>query len=1376
MKRLFPLLTIILTFGILNAQETYRFRTDAPQGLSIKSSTVTGLSLHYSVPEIGIADINNGEVKGQEIIMKGSFGSFAEGLPNLPFENKYIAVPKGATVSIEVKEKGCQTLSGIDILPAASVQGNAAVGMPELKKDMSVFGIDANYPNENVALAQTTQIRGLDVVMLNVTPFRYNPIKKTLDVIYDMDIEVKFEGGSGQFGEARYRNPEWDGILRGLVINGDMLPEAHYYDLLNEAVKNREEGCEYLIVSPDNEDILAYADTLRQFRIKQGVLTKVVTTTECGGNDANAIKGYIKNAYENWAIPPAAVMIFSGIDTLDVSSYGYLFSSGIPGFGLLFKGYDNGYELIDYYYSSDNPYGDMNDDSIPDLALSRLPATNLEEYRIQVNKLINYETNPPTRPEFYDQPIISSGYEYNKWFLITSQSFNGFCRNKLGKRPTNYYMIYRYMSDPIPTPDTAWSTGYNTDAVVDYFGPQGQNYIAQTPDTLSDWRDMYDYSYLVDALNRGSFMTLYRDHSGCESWCCPYMPATEVKNLTNVEPTFVLSIGCDAAVYSNVFWFEFYHSYWSMAEGPMIYQFCKAKAGALGGIGATTVTHSHFNDMLTWGFIDHCWPSFMPDYGASNPEFVHPSYALVAGKLFLNQYAFLPNWWPTKIITTNNVFHYLGEAYLNLYTEVPQQMAIEAEPYCNDPSLYTMTAEAGAIICLTHGDEIIAVAQATGQPQDFILPNLPIGEWFTVTVTKQNRVRFEKAVRVVSNTLPFVYVKKAEIIDQDGNGQLDYGEYADIDITLNNYSEIASAGGEVTLHCDSPYIEIVQGTMQYPRLSANGYIYQPSAFRIRLTNDVPDQTRIQLKARFNEGENTHADDINLVANAPIITISKEFRPKTAEGEPSTHISTEGPSSVTFTVKNTGHSSIGLIQGNLDVKAPFVNMVNAPQHENLMPDEEWPVTFELNTTPNEVTGAWLQSHLDIQYGEQHAYYDTIIQYGGIFENFETDTLNPFFRWEQPSARWTYDSDDAYEGERCFISSATTAVTSTVRARLTSQLVDHNCKVSFRFKTSSVDTLSFSCNVSENHHLSAADWQYAEVVYTGKHARFTWTYQKQYEDSPRAKIDDICFPPKHTPIASAGNDLIVCDASAIALSDAYAYDCDSVRWTTDGDGRYGDGTLANTVYVPGDLDLTNGQVTLTLTAFGSNAFAHSKVIRFADEISLGEITGDSVVNKYENTISHYAVEAQEDIHYLWQLEPEEAGIIYDQGNEIDILWNLIDGDAEVTLTLTADNGCDDTPVSKTISLIGYATPEWVMPSFELFPNPTDGKVNLVVGETQQGKAMVEVYNLLGERMMAKNIGGLQGGETITLDLNCLASGLYIIKLSTENGSCTKKVSVR
>ncbi len=1375
MKRHILLLSIIFAFGILNAQEVYRFRTDAPQGLNIESSTASTLTLHYAIPEIGITDIDNGEAKGQEILLKGSFGSFAEGQPNLPFENHYIAVPKGATVSVKVKENGRQTLSGIDLLPAATVQKNAAVGLPKLSKDMSIFGKDANFPKENVAIAQNTQIRGLDVVLLNVTPFRYNPVQKTLEVIYDMDIEVRFEGGNGQFGEARYLNPAWEGILRDLVINADMLPKTNYYDLINKANDKPDLGCEYLIISPDDNDILALADTLRQFRTKQGILTKVVSVTECGGNDAFAIKGYIQNAYENWIIPPAAVMIFSGIDTLIVASDYYSASTGIPGFGLLFQQYDYGTFFQDSHYSSDNPYGDMNGDSIPDIALSRLPAVTLDEYRTQVHKLIDYETNPPTEPSYYDQPIVTSSHEDNKWFLITSQSINGFYRSKLGRHSKNFYMLYESTSEDLSLPDSTWSTGYNTEAVVDYFGPNGQNYIAQQPDTLNNWRSMFDYSYLVDALNQGSFLTLYRDHSSFDLWCSPWMDNNVVKTLTNTDPTFVISIGCDAAMYSNVIYYELTDYMFNMGQDPMIREFCKADVGALGGIGAAAVTYSHFNDILTWGVIDNFWHNFMPDIGTmEQPTFTRPAYALVAGKLFLNQHAFLPNWWPTRVTTTQNVFHYLGEAYLNLYTDVPQHMMVDANPICNDPSQYTMTAEEGAVICLTHGDVIINIAQATGQPQNLTLPNLPIGEKITVTVTKQNRFRYEQTVRVVSNELPFVYVKSAEVKDQDGNGQLDYGEYANIDITLNNYSEIASANGEITLHCESPYIEIVQGTSHYPQLGANATYNIENAFRIKLANDVPDQTTINLKVRFNENANTHQDDIDIIANAPVITINPEFWPKTAEGEPSTHISTEGESSIVFSVKNTGHSPIDLLQAHLDIKAPFVEVENALQHEQMMPDEECMFAFELNTTPNDITGAWLQSKLDIQFGEQHSYLDTIIQYGGIFERFETDTLNPFFRWT--NRQWEYCTEDPYEGQRCLVSTADTNMYSLLKVRLKNPFIRHNCKISFYYQTGDNEQLQFyTTHQNEGVLFSNTEWKYGEVLYNGSDIQMNWRYDLMDGNNSQAKLDGLCFPPTHAAIASAGGDRIVCSESPIELNNAYAYDCDSVRWFSDGDGYFENSAFVNTVYFPGSQDVSNGSVTLSLTAYGENDFVHSAVIRFADEIVLGSIAGDSIVNKYENAISHYAVEAQEGIHYIWQLEPVEAGVIYDRGNEIDILWNLIDGDEEVTLTVTADNGCDMEPVAKTISLIGYSTPEWVSVSFDLFPNPTDGKVNLVIGNALLEKAVIEVYNLLGERMLVQTAHQLRQGETISLDLSRMVSGLYIIRLSTENGSCSKKVSV-
>ena len=64
---------------------------------------------------------------------------------------------------------------------------------------------------------------------------------------------------------------------------------------------------------------------------------------------------------------------------------------------------------------------------------------------------------------------------------------------------------------------------------------------------------------------------------------------------------------------------------------------------------------------------------------------------------------------------------------------------------------------------------------------------------------------------------------------------------------------------------------------------------------------------------------------------------------------------------------------------------------------------------------------------------------------------------------------------------------------------------------------------------------------------------------------------------------------------------------------------------------------------------------------------------------------------------------------------------------------------------------------------------------MNESLQGKAVIEVYNLMGEKMLCKNVSQLHRRETISLDLSRMTSGLYIIKLSAENGICSKKVSV-
>lgn len=727
MKQLLLIFVFALSFAALNAQETYRFRTDAPQGLSVTSSSATHLSLHYSIQELGISNIDNGEVKGQEVILKGQFAPNAEGRPNLPVVNRYVAVPQGANVSLQVRENASTMLTDIDLLPAMPARTDLAEGDIQLRWDTDIFGKDAHFPTENIVLSTPKQIRSLDVVVLSVTPFRYNPVRKTLEVIYDIDIDLRFEGGNGQFGESRYFNPDWTHILRNLVINKDMVPSVDYYSLVKEVHDRDEDGWEYLIISPDDPNILAWADTLKAFRTKQGISTKVTTVSECGGNRYFNISNYLHNAYDNWAIPPAAVLIFAsdyGIDNIIESCH----QTTIP---------DPPYQA--HSYPTDYPYCDMNHDSLADITISRVTARDLDEYRIFVEKTIRYESDPPTNADYYDRPIISSGHENDKWFMISSQSINGFYRDKLGKHPTDLYMV---QSGPIP--DSIWSTGYNTSVLMDYFGLNGQNYIPQSIGELHDWRDMRDATPLCNALNEGSFLTLYRGHSNMDQWWFPQFSYYHLETEIYGPPTFVLSISCSTLLFDN----------WKRC---LIDAFCiKDNSGAVGGIGATTITHSYFNDILAWGIYNCIWPDFLPDMGGDTPpEFVRPSYVLSDAKLYFAYHVFLPNWWPDVDFSTMNLFGYTGETYLCLFTEVPQPIQIEHEPYCMaEVNEYTVTAEEGAIVCLSRDGEIIGVIRSNGQPHAFAMPQLEEGDHFTITATKQNHFRYEFEVPVIPNSGP----------------------------------------------------------------------------------------------------------------------------------------------------------------------------------------------------------------------------------------------------------------------------------------------------------------------------------------------------------------------------------------------------------------------------------------------------------------------------------------------------------------------------------------------------------------------------------------------------------------------------------------------
>lgn len=1341
MKKLSLLLFVMLSFGFAEGQDTYHFRTTNKPGFTIEKSDSQGISLNYTIAELGIYTIQNEKATGHEILLKGNFGSTAEGLPNLPVENRYLAVPSGARVSVEIKENAIQTLSDIDLLPAAAPQGNTEPTLPVLRKDPSVYDNDAFFPEQHAVLSPVSKIRGLDVVMLSISPIRYNPVKMTLEVVYDMDIEIRFEGGNGIFGEARYRNPDWDTILRNLVINSDMLPEAHYYDLVNQAVRDNEDGCEYLIIAPDDESILAWADTLKHFRTQQGILTKVVTVSECGGNNPDTLRNYVRNAYENWAIPPAVVLIFGDYlygSPNNIDPYIYHLVS--------WQGYH-------YDYPTDNPIVDINGDCIPDIALTRMAASTLEQYQLQVEKTIHYELNPSVDPFYYDHPVITSGYQNNTWFMFTSQSVNGFFRNKLGKHPTNLYMVYNLENPSLLPPDSAWSIAQNTEAVLDYFGPSGENYIPQSIGDLDDWQDLQNVQPLIESLNQGSFLTLFRDHSSNTGWACPLFENRHFSRLTFKDPTFVLSIGCSCGDFS------FHGNQNDVYSDCFNSKLNKQPVGSIGSIGAASGTYTQHNDLITWGFLDYLFPEFLSTMGSdTDPDFARPSYALTAAKLFLRQQTFIPYAeQPDFADRTMNVFNHLGEGYLSLYTEVPTPISHTAIPYhFGDLPQYNFTAEEGTLVCFSTENEILSVTKATGTPQYVTLPLMEEGTCFTMTLTKHNRLRTSLKITAIDSGQPYVYVSDYTLNDEDGNGQPDYGETIHIDLTLHNTGELPSTGGIVTLLDNSPYYEVLQGSASYSQIALDGHISMENALTFRLADDVPDQTDVKLVFQFTDGGHNHEHTEHIIANAPLISIDPEYR-YSYSGLPSNHIKTDRETQITLSVKNTGHSTSQNIWADMTLKAPFVTVRPTQLQEGLAPGDQTDITLTAVPKENGATNTWLQSHLEIHHGAYISAIDTMVQYGSVFEGFESDVASIQIS-NNSTVPWTYDDTDAFEGERCFVARNMTNTTSLSLA--TSWKLDFPSSVSFYCKNKAEDTLYLSyrnpeTNVNTTLPLVGDDlWHYYVIpIQKDKTALLTLRIRDPYGTGNYAKIDNLCFPPQLVPVVFAGDTLITCGNTPVEITTAYAYNCSSVFWTTNGDGTFESLDTVATVYIPGNQDLINNKVDLTLHAATSNdTLAHTTSLYFG-EIPFEHIEGLSTVNISINPVSHYSVGAVNDASYQWALTPSQAGEIFAEDNEAEIAWNTAEEVSQVLLSVTIENDCDTKTIQKNVVLSGFSIPEWD----DLMP------------------AEAVLYNILGEHICTfhsphSNIDDIRIPQDIKLP-----SGIYILKLNTPQASKSKKIII-
>ena len=1166
MKKSLPIvlaIALIAFIGNTVLAQTFNYPVKGKQGFNLTEKTRDGLHISYNVGQVTLNTIQyRGEEMSEVSINTIAIPSEA-GKPNLPADSRMMAIPQGATAHLRVVSFEKETLHNVNIAPALRIQSENEEPDMNYVKDMSVYSKDAYYPAEPFVMG-SSYIRGVEAVTVAVTPFQYNPVTKDLIVYTNVELAVEFEGGNGHFGEDRLRSPYWDPILAAELLNYDQLPVIDYEARMQQWLRDNDKGAEYLIITPNNDAWAEYANQLKDYRTRQGIITEVYRLDEMPATTTNDMKAWFHSAYNTWEIAPVAVCL--------LGDHGTNMGQYIPAETVSHP--SNGSCI------TDNRYADVvGNDNLPDMVFSRLIAETPAQLPVFVGKQLEYEyTNPNMDPNFYARPITALGWQTERWFQICSEVFGGYMRQH-GYDTNRINCIYQ------GTPGSIWSSNQNTSMVVNYFGPNGVGYIPQTPSELGNWNNGSP-ELVVQAVNEGSFWLQHRDHGLETGWGEPAVRNSHVNQMNNVgKLPFVMSINCLTG--------KFNYNQDCFCEAWMRRTYNGENAGAVGVLCPTETSYSFVNDAYVWGVYDLFDGEFMPTYGpyADNTGNWMPAFGNVAGKYFLAQ-----SNWPYNTESkdiTYTMFTAHCDAFLRIYTQVPQEMdVVHPEVVIAGLGEVNITAPEGCMISLVKEDpeggwEILAVAEATGDPQTIeFLPQLPPTEIHLV-VTGQNYLRYEAVMGVIPADGPYIVFDNKVLHDENFNQQLDFGETISLDITMKNVGSDPMEAFDAVLETESEYITITNGTAQYEAMAPNATQTVANAFSFTVADNVPDNTSNRFTITVTNGTDVYVSNLAMKAYAPVFNLGSMGITEVS-GNGNGRLDAGETAKLSFPIENKGHADASATVVTLQMLSPYITVAeSAVSFDNVNAGETQTAVYDITISEDTPIGYSCPLLLNVVSGQYAAQNEYAAKVGLIVEDFELGELGN--GWTNDASHpWRVVTESPYEGLYCVRSGSIGSNGTTTL--ILSHEAGSNDSISFYYKVSSesgYDKLHFYIDNQEKENWSGSiGWTKAAYpVSEGRHS-YRWTYTKDgsvNSGSDCGWIDLIGLPAARVMAGTAGNDVTVCEGNDAQII-GYAIHHDNLQWTTSGDGTFDDATIATPVYTPGTQDIENGQATLTITING------------------------------------------------------------------------------------------------------------------------------------------------------------------------------------------------
>ena len=305
------------------------------------------------------------------------------GMPELPSYSTLFQIDPQTKYRFEIEIVESYTIDNISILPYQGVDKSWDIS--EIKnQNLAYYNSSESFPAKNLWVSDRIPGRGIEMVNLQVIPYKYHPDSQQLEVFSEVSVHI-IEDGEYTQNNLRQpkRSPVFDQMYKSMVINFESSERNEDY---------QEPAILYITggSSSSNSDF----QNLLDWRKERGYTVYSASLTETGSS-TTSIKNYIQNAYNTFDPPPEYVALVGDVDG------SYTVPTYYNGWG--HNSYGNECE-------GDHPYSQLDGgDLIPEVLVGRMSIRTSSELSTVSNKIITYEkaTYLENMEDYYERAALA---------------------------------------------------------------------------------------------------------------------------------------------------------------------------------------------------------------------------------------------------------------------------------------------------------------------------------------------------------------------------------------------------------------------------------------------------------------------------------------------------------------------------------------------------------------------------------------------------------------------------------------------------------------------------------------------------------------------------------------------------------------------------------------------------------------------------------------------------------------------------------------------------------------------------------------------------------------------------------------------------------